>query len=265
MGETRDIPEPIKRQVRQECCFGCVMCGSPLFQYDHMVGFAESPEHKVENLVLLCGVCHPDKTHKRISVESVRRARLKPFNLNRLHTAGYRLAPNHHIKILLGTNESVIELSERRDIHHVLWISGESYLAAHFEDGAITFSMKITDAGGRVLLAAERGEVKVTTQAWDYRYEGTTLKIWNGPRQILLEANLSNELIHVVYGVFMSSRLDGFVVEGGALATIADGEMRGISSGSTIHGCAFGSWGIANAKDIDFNELPTGFGVMQKI
>ena len=258
------ISEEMKRIVRQECCFGCVICGSPLFQYDHMVGYAEIPEHTVENLVLLCGQCHPDKTYGRISLDSVRKARSKPFNSGRLSTSGHRLTPNDSIKVLLGSNESVAALSNDNNIYHVLWVSGVGYFTIHYEDGALTFSMLITDARGRALLVVEKGEIKVTTQAWDYKYEGTTLKIRNGPGQILFEAKLSNHLVHVKCGAFLNARIDGFVVDNEMLVSFVEGGPAGWNMGTVIQGGSYG-WGVANLKDISQEAVPRGFGSLRTV
>src|SRR5439155_1627187 len=50
----RDIPEPIKRQIRQRCGFGCVLCGLPLFEYEHLKGWANVQRHMPEEITLLC-------------------------------------------------------------------------------------------------------------------------------------------------------------------------------------------------------------------
>jgi hypothetical protein len=43
MAEDRPpIPLPVKRLVRQQCAFGCVLCGLPLYEYDHIVPYHEA-------------------------------------------------------------------------------------------------------------------------------------------------------------------------------------------------------------------------------
>lgn len=37
---SRNIPLPIQREVRQRCGFGCVICGMPLYEYEHMEEWA---------------------------------------------------------------------------------------------------------------------------------------------------------------------------------------------------------------------------------
>ena len=36
---SRNMPLPIQREVRQRCGFGCVVCGLPLYEYDHLLGW----------------------------------------------------------------------------------------------------------------------------------------------------------------------------------------------------------------------------------
>lgn len=57
------IPDPVKRQVRQQCGFGCVVCGSPFYDYEHW-----NPEfkdlngaHRAEGITLCCPNCHRRK------------------------------------------------------------------------------------------------------------------------------------------------------------------------------------------------------------
>jgi len=37
----RNIPLPIQREVRQRCGFGCVICGTLLYEYDHILTSAQ--------------------------------------------------------------------------------------------------------------------------------------------------------------------------------------------------------------------------------
>ncbi|GAH43227.1 unnamed protein product, partial [marine sediment metagenome] len=45
-GLSRYIPLEIKRAVRQKCGFGCVVCGSTIYQYHHFdPPFNEAKQH----------------------------------------------------------------------------------------------------------------------------------------------------------------------------------------------------------------------------
>lgn len=258
------IPEAVRRQVRRECYFGCVICGSPVFDYDHMIDYAVNPEHKADNLVLLCRMHHLDKTAGRLSLERVRHAKSNPANKKRMNTASYKLEGNSEVEILIGSNRSSAKLSEETSSHHALWVNGVGYLVLHFEDGWLTFSMIATDSAGKVLLAVDRGQMTVTTQAWDYRYEGTTLKIWAGRGEVLFEADISNHRVHVVKGMFLTAGADGFIVNGDMMVAISSGKEAGFYIGCICHDCTFGSWAFARMALLPEGR-PKGFGMVRVI
>ena len=58
----RDIPLPIQREVRQRCGSGCVICGLPFYEYDHMLGCENVKSHVADEITLLCRLHHGGKT-----------------------------------------------------------------------------------------------------------------------------------------------------------------------------------------------------------
>lgn len=73
---SRNIPRPIQREVRQRCGFGCVICGTPLYEYEHMEEWAEVKRHVAEEITLLCDKHHKEKTNGWLPKEDVRKANL---------------------------------------------------------------------------------------------------------------------------------------------------------------------------------------------
>jgi hypothetical protein len=72
-GLSRDIPDPIKREVRQRCGFGCVNCGRAVYQYEHLdPEFVDATLHDPKHIVLLCGWCHDLVTRGLLSKDSVK-------------------------------------------------------------------------------------------------------------------------------------------------------------------------------------------------
>jgi len=70
----------MKRAIRQRCGFGCVICGLPLYEYEHMLGFATVQRHVAEEITLLCDQHHRERTNGLLSIEAVREANASPFN-----------------------------------------------------------------------------------------------------------------------------------------------------------------------------------------
>jgi 5-methylcytosine-specific restriction endonuclease McrA len=62
-GLNRAIPSGIKREVRQRCGFGCVVCGLGIVQYEHVEPeFSDAVKHEADKIVLLCPQCHSKVT-----------------------------------------------------------------------------------------------------------------------------------------------------------------------------------------------------------
>ncbi len=78
---SRDIPLPMQREIRQRCGFGCVICGLPLYEYDHLLGWANVKRHVAEEITLLCDKHHREKTAELLPIEHVREANKTPYNL----------------------------------------------------------------------------------------------------------------------------------------------------------------------------------------
>lgn len=80
-GLPRHIPNATKLEVRKICSYGCVICGSVPYQYDHLrVPFAEARIHDPEDIVLLCPSHHTMKTNGLISIETVETAKKQRKN-----------------------------------------------------------------------------------------------------------------------------------------------------------------------------------------
>lgn len=259
MAEKRiTLKSEIKRQVRKECYFGCVICGAPLFDYDHIINYSEVKEHTVDNITLLCRSHHTDKTAGRLSIERVKEARLNPFNKSKEITSKHLLISNKEIKILLGSNSASKNFSYDHRDYHVLWIEGMSYFTIHYEEGYLTFSFKLTDIDGNIIAIADKGEIGITTKKWDYTYEGKTIKIWEKNRHIILEATLSNYLIEIKNGIFMNKNKSGYLIKDDALHTYVKDNNCGISMGCSSRDNGFAGWAIGNSIN-----TPRGVGFMR--
>ena len=82
-GLSRDIPSEIKRSIRQNCGFGCVICGAGIIQYEHVdPEFHEAKNHDPQKMTLLCPQCHAKVTTGFWSKEKVKRAMREPLCLS---------------------------------------------------------------------------------------------------------------------------------------------------------------------------------------
>jgi hypothetical protein len=107
---SRNIPEPIKREVRKRCGFGCIICGLPLYQYHHLSGWANTKEHVAEDITLLCDRHHREKHGGLLANSSVIEANKNPFNLQAGVSKPYSLHySGNEFTIQLGQTKFIIE------------------------------------------------------------------------------------------------------------------------------------------------------------
>jgi hypothetical protein len=182
-GLSRDIPHPVKREVRQRCGFGCVICGSALYQYHHDdPPFEDATEHQAEGIVLLCDGCHGLKTRGRLSDDRIRAAAAHPKSLEKGFSFGaFDVGDQPPTVVVCGST-----LVEPRD---VLTVGGETLLAVappESPGGPFRLSAKMLGIGGELLLQIEENEWKTPTGNWDVELTGRHITIRRGPGEIAL-------------------------------------------------------------------------------
>lgn len=71
-GLSRNIPADIALEVRRRSKFGCVVCRSAIYQYEHIdPEFADAQVHDPERICLLCGGCHDRVSRGRLAKQTV--------------------------------------------------------------------------------------------------------------------------------------------------------------------------------------------------
>jgi len=72
----------IRRQLRQEAGFGCVVCGMAIGDYEHIdPEFRDATEHNPDRMAFLCIQCHGKVTRKFWSKEKIWKAKTQPSAL----------------------------------------------------------------------------------------------------------------------------------------------------------------------------------------
>lgn len=197
----RYIDQDTKRQVRRRCYFGCVVCGCPIFEYDHVIEFSNVRSHSVENLVLLCSFHHELKTRGRFPIEVIRQYQENPFNKNNEYTTGATAA-------FFSSNDGVITVGECKftfpfdqdGVGNAIVIDGIPTLGFVREDGRLMINIRIYHPGVGIALKVERSELQVNTGVWDYRFEGAKLRIWSDKLSRSLSLDFRPNGIEIVKG-----------------------------------------------------------------
>src|SRR5437899_5550780 len=172
------LPEAVKREVRKRCHFGCVICGSPVFEYDHIDEYSKIFKHDAENITILCPLHHRLKTKGQLPTRYVRRANRTPKNGKSPYTSpislpGYAFGP---VTFVIGTDKYIYDVDPERLIPVIL-VDGIPFLGFQIVDDAILLDLVLHDSDLNPALIIRRGEVEVMTGVWDFTFVGQRLKI----------------------------------------------------------------------------------------
>jgi hypothetical protein len=183
-GLSRYIPAAIELQVRQECGFGCVICGNAFTTYEHFdPPFKDATVHRASGIALLCWGCHGPKTSGFWSVQKVARARMQPKALE----AGYSsIMHDLYSPFVLSVGSSSVEGVSTiiRTREGERWFS----IAEPEESGGpMRLSVVFFDEKGQPSFEIRENEVRCLSGRWDTDFVGGTFTVRNGPGEICLE------------------------------------------------------------------------------
>ncbi|MGE5620976.1 MAG: SEC-C metal-binding domain-containing protein [archaeon] len=174
-GLSRYIPSDVRRQIRKECGFGCVLCGSAVYEYEHISPeFHEAKIHDPANIALLCSACHANVTRRIWSKEKVFEARQNPYCLkHRESVFNFDISKDSEYVIKIGHTlfanlESIIEIDDRV----ILSVKPPEADGAPFRISAMFF-----DRNNNCIALIEDNEWHGQVDAFDIETQGTTWKV----------------------------------------------------------------------------------------
>jgi hypothetical protein len=182
-GLSRYIPEDVKREVRQRCGFGCVICGLGIYEYEHFDPvFTKAKTHNSDGITLLCPNHHASKTAGKLSVETVKLYNAKPKALSQ----GFA-----NDKFDFRTNNPVVVLGAAtfEDVQVLLQLGSEpiiSILPSQEEDEPFFLSATLRDQNGQIIMEIDKNEWKTPSGQWDCKIIGKKIEIRSASRQVEL-------------------------------------------------------------------------------
>lgn len=187
-GLSRTIPEDVKRQVRQRCGYGCVICGTSIVEYEHVrPEFAKAKAHDPQAIALLCPTCHAKKTRNFLSVGKILKAMERPI----AKTSGYAFSEleDHasHPYVVLG-GMTLKNCPTPVQVRGMPLISIEQ---AEQDGGPYQLSASFFDEKGIPSLFIRRNEWQVAANLWDVEAIGGKITVRTGPGEIALQMQLA--------------------------------------------------------------------------
>lgn len=235
---SRDIPLPIQREVRQRCGFGCVVCGMPLYEYEHMLEWAQVKRHVADEITLLCDQHHREKTSGLLPADAVKLANSDPFNLRvgaskpyDLHYAG------ETCEVDIGGNRFKAVASNYGSSMAALVIDDVPMVGFVMGDGHLLLHLNLFDETNRLILRIANNRLEYSVSPWDIRLVGRRLEIREGHGRFLIEIEfrVPNEIV-ISRGRFLHNGVEVVVNPGYALIT----NNRTLLTGNLATGCPSG-------------------------
>ena len=209
------IPEAVKAEVRQRCGFGCIFCGLPIFEYDHLVPYAQDRRHLSANINLLCPLHHSLKSKGQLSEQAVARQALVPVNTSRDRTTGFPLQlTSSKIVFELGDSFYRHDFDVGSDLFRAIQIREKLVMGARRESGWLLLDLALSDLQDNDLIRVDRGEVTFTTSLTDLQIVGRRVSVRHKSQDVIDIEIVGDGHIRIRRGIFAS----------GGLTLVVDGE-----------------------------------------
>ncbi|MFV8669550.1 hypothetical protein ACNRC9_11100, partial [Ralstonia pseudosolanacearum] len=173
-GLRRTIPEDIKRQIRQRCGFGCVICGLAFYDYEHFdPDFVDATEHNPAGMTLLCSQCNQKRARTRLSAETVAAANANPKCRQQGFSSEWFDFSSDPIEIVFAGVTFY-------DCRYLIVVNGRPLLGVEppIEPGQpVRLSGLFTDASGKVTLRIRDNAFSVDAKNWDVECVGPRITV----------------------------------------------------------------------------------------
>ena len=181
------IPPALEGEVRRRCGFGCVICGLPLYEYEHMLGWANVQRHVAEEITLLCDMHHREKTNGLLPMEEVQAANEAPFNLREGVSKPYNLHYNGpRCETIIGSNKFSMNVGDG-PVSIPLVIDGRALILFNSLDNHFLLNLELFDEFNHPILRIANNELQYSVTPWDIRLRGRNLLIRAAERRILVD------------------------------------------------------------------------------
>jgi trigger factor len=182
------IPLPILREVRQRCGFGCVICGIPFYQYDHILGWAKTERHIAEELTLLCLQHHGEKTSGLLPNEVVIEANKNPYNLRQGVSKPYNL---HYSGSECETRIGSVVFTTKDEGYGTeiipLSIDDIPIIGFIMSNGHLLLTLNLFDHFNNFILRIINNQLVYSVSPWDIEFIGRNLIIRGKKRNIFID------------------------------------------------------------------------------
>lgn len=192
MSDRPDVPNPIKQILRQQAGFGCCVCGFPLYDYHHIVPYADDHHFRTDDMMALCPNHHREATNGGLGESEQRSYKANPYNIMHGLAQGALALQQRTLAIELGSTQFVGDGTFIRvDDQPLLSLSLS-------DDGRLQVSVELYDRDGNLLALIDKNEwISGDPYPWDLEYGGRWLLIRRRQREISLYVDARPRIVSV--------------------------------------------------------------------
>lgn len=225
--KSRSTPEPIKHILRKEAGFGCCKCGLPIYQYHHILEYAEEQHFRAEDMMILCPTHHYEATLGAMTKVEQRSLKSNPYNVKNGYTVG---------NLKINQKDCIIAFGEWEIAGDggLFQVDEEVLLGLNIsEDGFLELSLNLYDSDDNLLLSIIKNEwISGDVLLWDIESSFQKLKIRRNIGDIILSINTQTEPIEIRADLWRkkhSIKLTKKGIEARSLLKGKSGSVRNIS------------------------------------
>jgi hypothetical protein len=236
-GLSRDIPEDVKREIRQRCGFGCVVCASSIIDYEHVEPtFAHARRHDPAKMALLCPMCHARVTRNQLSKSRIQKAMAAPKCREQgFSFSEFDAANTHPFVTFAGCH--LMNCPVPIQVHGMPLFKIEQ---PEIAGGPYRLSASFYDKRGVPSLMIRQNEWRASSDFWDVEVVGGRVTVRQGPRDISLQILFVPAMGIVVERVNMYVAGYHFVGDSKDLVVHSPGGGSSRLTGFVIDQCAVG-------------------------
>lgn len=176
-GLPRDIPDPIKREIRMRSKFGCVICRAGVFDYEHIdPKYKDASKHDPDDICCLCTGCHGKLTRGHFSKDYVRKKYLEVVSANVADVP----PPFDFLDFHEGKAELKIGgISYDPGVTSIVKYHGTEFFSVSTSetDSVAGINALFVDDEGNQSLRIENNVWQGTIEAWDTEVVGPRIKV----------------------------------------------------------------------------------------
>jgi hypothetical protein len=213
------LPAAVERQLRQEAGFGCSRCGHPYIEFHHIIPVAEEQHNRPEDMVALCGNCHP--AVEKLGRDRQHEIKHNPHNVQRNLFKGALEFDKRDLIFKVGGNWYV-------NTPTILQYDSLPIISCSLKEGQAKVSLNLLGADGSPMLTVYENDVCFrVSNLWDFEYAHNYAIVRHGPRDIALRMDFRNA----------EATIEGRIWLGGSRAVLGRDEMA-IPGYGAFRGCS---------------------------